>query len=141
LKEDDSVNAKVAFGTMTLLVLGVIAAYGADVTGRWVAQFPNQRGQTQERTFDFKAEGGKLTGTTSSPLGEQTITDGTISGDDISFVVVAQGGQAGRKMLFKGKIAGNEIKFTRTTEGGMGGRGGRGRGAPATMEFVAKKVG
>ena len=117
---------------VALLALCAVTAVAADISGKWVAQVPGRQGQPQEQTFMFKMEGGKLTGNVTSARGEQTITEGAVSGEDISFVVVRQGGQGQVKELYKGKIAGSEIKFTRTREGGAGG------GAPA--EFVAKKA-
>jgi len=99
-----------------------------------VAQVPGRQGATQELTFTFKVEGGKLTGTVSSQRGDQQISEGTISGDTVSFVVVRQGGQGQIKELYKGTISGNEIKFTRTREGGMAGRGG------GPVEFIAKRA-
>jgi len=109
-------------------------ALAADISGKWVAQVPGRQGATQELTFTFKVEGGKLTGTVSSQRGDQQISEGTISGDTVSFVVVRQGGQGQIKELYKGTISGNEIKFTRTREGGMAGRGG------GPVEFIAKRA-
>jgi opacity protein-like surface antigen len=112
----------------TLAVLLVAALQAADVTGKWVAQVPGRDGQTRETTFTFKAEGDKLTGSVSGRQGDVPITDGKISGDDLSFTVVMnfQGNEV--KMLYKGKVAGAEIKFTRQREGG-----------DQTQEFVAKR--
>jgi hypothetical protein len=119
-----------------ILVACAFLALAADISGKWVAQIPGRQGTTTEWTFNFKVEGGKLTGTISSQRGEQQITDGSVTGDTVQFTVVRQGGQGEIKELYKGTIAGNEIKFTRTREGGGGG-GGRG-GAP--VEFVAKRA-
>lgn len=109
--------------------LGVVWA-AANVDGKWVAQVPGRGGQTRETTFNFKADGAKLTGTVSGMQGDQPISDGKIAGDDISFLVVAnfQGNEI--KIKYAGKVAGDEIKFTRTREGSD---------QPPT-EFVAKRV-
>lgn len=117
-----------------VLTACALLALAADISGKWVAQIPGRQGATQEWTFNFKVEGGKLTGTISSQRGEQQITEGTVSGDTVSFVVVRQGGQGQIKEVYKGTVSGNEIKFTRTREGG----GGGGRGGP--VEFVAKRA-
>ncbi|HSW49509.1 MAG TPA: hypothetical protein VLH09_05005, partial [Bryobacteraceae bacterium] len=63
----------------------------------------------------------------------QEISEGKVSGDDISFVVVRKFQDMEMKSLYKGKVAGNEIKFTMTMQGGMGGD------RPPT-EFTAKKA-
>jgi hypothetical protein len=62
----------------------------------------------------FKVDGEKLTGTATSSQGEQSFTDGKISGNDISFSMEA----GGAKVLFKGTVSGTEIKMTRQREGG-----------------------
>ena len=125
---------------LTLLALSVMAASAADVTGKWVAQMPGRDGGTQEITFNFKMEGGKLAGSMTTGQGETAITEGQVTGDSISFVVVQSRGGTEMKNLYKGTVAGTEMKLTRTREGGRGGGGGGGgRGGP--QEIVAKKVG
>jgi hypothetical protein len=116
-----------------LLGLLVFTAFAADVTGKWTAQVPGRQGNTTETTFNFKADGAKLTGTMSGRNGDVEITDGKISADEISFVVVRNFNGNEIKMVYKGKVSGGEIKFTRTMEGGQGG------GQP--VEFTAKKAG
>jgi len=46
-----------------LAVLLVAAALGADVSGKWRAEFTSPDGQQRVNTFMFKSEDGKLTGT------------------------------------------------------------------------------
>jgi hypothetical protein len=101
-----------------LVLAGITVAWASDVNGKWVAQVPGRGGQTREQTFNFKADGKKLTGTVSGMQGDNPISDGTINGDDISFSTTFNG-QGGNsvKILFKGKVSGDEIKFTRTREG------------------------
>jgi hypothetical protein len=123
---------------MTILVLLAVSASAADVTGQWVAQVAGRQGGTQEVTFNLKMAGGKLTGTMTTGQGEQAITDGQITGDAISFVIVQSRGGTETKNIYKGTVSGAEMKLTRTREGGRGGGGGRG-GQP--QEIVAKKVG
>ncbi|MCC7175925.1 MAG: hypothetical protein IT159_12080 [Bryobacterales bacterium] len=122
---------------LVLLTLSVMATSAADVTGKWVAQMPGRDGGTQEITFALKMEGGKLTGTMSTGQREQTISEGQVSGDTISFAIVQSRGGTDFKTIYKGTVSGAEMKLTRTREGGRGG-GGRG-GQP--QEIVAKKVG
>jgi len=117
-----------------LLTILVASAWAADVTGKWTAQVPGRQGTT-ETTFNFKVEGEELTGTVSSPRGDTAITDGKISGDEISFAVPLSFGDNEIKLLYKGKVSGDEIKFTREMErGAMGGPGGPGGpGDPGMM--------
>ena len=95
----------------------VAPAFGADITGTWTASFETQVG-TQNYTYTFKVEGTKLTGTAKSNLGEGAIENGTVNGDDVSFVENLNYQGMPFQIQYKGKISGNEIKFTRVvTEG------------------------
>jgi hypothetical protein len=119
--------------SVALLLVGAFGAAAADVTGKWTAQVPGRQGQTQEQTFNFKQSGETLTGTISNPRGDQEISEGKVSGDDISFMVVRKFQDMEMKSAYKGKVAGNEIKFS------MSQAGGRGGDRPPT-EFTAKKA-
>jgi hypothetical protein len=115
----------------TVLVFASLAlAWAADVNGKWVAQVPGRGGQTRETTFNFKAEGEKLTGTVTGMQGEAPIADGTIKGDDISFTQTFEMQGNSIKVIYKGKVSGDEIKFTRMREGGT----------QPPAEFTAKRV-
>ncbi len=98
------------------LTLVAIAAYAADVTGKWTAQVPGRGGQVREVTFNLKAEGDQLTGTVSGPRGDAPISDGKIDGDTISFTQVMNFNGNEMKILYKGKVSGDEIKFTRKVD-------------------------
>ena len=91
------------------------AALAADVTGTWTASFDTQVGN-QKYTYTFKVEGTKLTGKAKSELAnaETEITEGTVNGDDISFVENLNYQDMPLRIVYKGKISGDEIKFTRT---------------------------
>ena len=114
------------FVLTALLGIFAMAALAADVTGKWVAQVPGRNG-TQEMTFNLKQAGSDLTGTISGGRGDQQISDGKVSGDDISFVTVLEFNGNQVKQEYKGTVSGSEIKFTRS--------GGRGN----PIEFTAKK--
>jgi hypothetical protein len=105
-----------------------IAAYAADVAGKWVAQVPGRGGQIQDVTFNFKVNGDQLSGTITSPRGETEISDGKVEGDSISFAQVLNFNGNEMKITYKGKVAGDEIKFTRQREGG-----------DRVQEFTAKR--
>lgn len=100
-----------------IMLVASVIALAADINGKWVAQVPGRNGQTRETTFNFKVEGNKVSGTVSGMQGDQAISDGTISGDDLSFKVVVNFNGNEMKLVYKGKVAGDEIKFTRTREG------------------------
>ena len=100
---------------LLLVMATAAAAFAADVTGTWTASFDTQVG-VQKYTYTFKVEGNKLTGTAKSELAnsETEITEGTVNGDDVSFVENLNFQDMPLRIVYKGKIAGDEIKFTRT---------------------------
>jgi len=102
---------------LAVLAVFALTALAADVSGKWVAQVPGRGGQTREVTFTFKVDGDKLTGTMSTPMGEREISEGKVSGDEISFSMVMSFGGNEVRMLYKGKVEGDQIKFTRQVEG------------------------
>ena len=114
---------------MVLAALVVSAVLAADVSGKWVAQVPGRDGQTREVVFNLKADGDQLTGTVTTPRGERQISEGKVSGDEISFAQVLEFNGNQMKLLYKGKMAGGEIKFTRQREGGE-----------RSQEFTARKA-
>ncbi len=109
---------RIVFLSACFALMAASLVWAADVSGKWTAQVPGRGGQTRETTFNFKAEGSKLTGTVSGMQGDNPISDGKIDGDNISFTVAVSFGGNDIKFLYKGKVAGEEIKFTRTREGG-----------------------
>jgi hypothetical protein len=96
--------------TILLIVVSVLPAFAADVTGTWTAEVkgapPN--GQDMVLTFVFKQDGTNLTGTTTNPLESADITKGKVDGDKISFVVTS----SISNFAYEGTIAGDEIKVT-----------------------------
>ena len=116
--------------TTAAVLVTTMAAFAADVTGKWTAQVPGRDGQMREQTFTFKVDGEKLTGTVSGMQGDTEIKDGTAKGDDIAFSVVRSTPNGEFKMSYTGKVAGNEIKFTAKREGGD----------RPPQEFVAKRA-
>ena len=95
-----------------LIALLATAALAADVSGKWKAEFKTPDGQTFETNFDFQVSGGSLNGTVSSQMGESKISEGTVNGDEISFVVVRKREDNEFKMNYKGKVSGDEMKLT-----------------------------
>src|ERR1041385_5434392 len=94
-------------GAVLLCVsFGLLAA---DVTGKWTAQVPSRQGGTREQTFDFKADGDKLTGSISGRQGDIAIMDGKITGDTISFTVKMQYGNNSVEQKYTGSVSGDEI--------------------------------
>ena len=69
-----------------LVLLAAIDIFAADATGWWTSRFPTEVGERQY-TFEFAVKGTTLTGTAKSNLlGENTISDGKVDGQTITFV-------------------------------------------------------
>ena len=87
------------------------------IAGKWQAEFDTQVGK-QKYTYEFKVEGGKLTGKALGDIAgaktESDIRDGKISGAEISFVEMVKFGEQEIRVDYQGKVSGDEIKFTRT---------------------------
>lgn len=122
---------KKALLTGTLTALLAVAAYGADIAGKWTAEITGRNGQARTSSFVFEADGDKLTGKMTGPAGREfPITDGKVAGETVSFSVTTQNNGNERKTNYTGTIAGDEIKMKATMEGGQG----------RTQEFTAKRV-
>ena len=118
---------RIATVLSVLLLALAIPALAADISGQWTATFNTQVGE-QHYVYTFKVDGEKLTGTAKSDNGSVTIENGTVKGDDVSFVENLD--YQGQKLVitYTGKVSGDEIKFTRDV-GGFG-----------KEELVAKRV-
>jgi hypothetical protein len=109
-------NRMFVFGAIALLAL-LTAASAADLSGKWKGDMKMPDGGSLEINFNFHVDGEKLTGTVANTYGEEQITEGSVKGDAVSFVIMAGGGQF--KLTYKGQVVGEEIKF-HVTIGDMG---------------------
>jgi len=112
--------------TVLAVVLLCSAALAADLNGKWAGTMNTPDGQSMEMTFVFKVDGEKLSGTMTNQFGEEVISEGTVKGEDVSFIVMAGGGQF--KLSFTGKVSGDDLKLT-IAMGDMG-----------NMELTAKRA-
>ena len=122
--------------TKTLLIVSVallclVPALAADISGKWTTVITTGIGE-MNYTFDFKVEGEKLTGKAVMSMGsnssESAITEGSVKGNEISFVETLKVQGQELRCDYKGKISGDEI------------RGSRQVGSYGTEEFVAKRA-
>jgi hypothetical protein len=95
-----------------ILLIALASASAADLSGRWKGDMKMPDGGNLEINFNFQVNGEKLTGTVTNTYGEEQITEGSVKGDAISFIILAGGGQF--KLIYKGKIVGDELKFNVT---------------------------
>ena len=117
------------FAVCALFVLAAAgtAAFAAGVAGKWTAAIDTQIG-VQNYTYDFQVDGEKLTGTAKSQFSESQIAEGSVKGDEISFVENLKYEDQMLRVVYKGKISGDEIKFNRQV------------GEIASEDFVAKRA-
>jgi hypothetical protein len=119
---------KIRFVLLSCLL--AVAAWAADVSGKWTAEMPGRGGQPQQSTFNLKADGATLTGTVSGRMGETQISDGKIDGDTVTFSVVREFQGNTMKMNYTGKVSGDTIQFKVQRDGGEG----------QAREFTAKRA-
>jgi hypothetical protein len=111
-------NRVFVFSAIVMLAcLAVANANAADLNGKWKGDMKTPNGDNLEINFNFQVNGEKLTGTVTNTYGEEQITEGTVKGDALSFIVLAGGGQF--KITYKGKVVGEDLKFN-VTIGDMG---------------------
>ena len=107
-----------------LFIVALLCAWAlpaADLTGIWIGQIPARNGEMQDIAFKFTQNGTTLGGKLYGDYQSTAITEGKISGDQITFVVNAPeqaGNQINRARLsFSGSIQAGEIELTREREG------------------------
>ena len=127
---------KLLFVTTILLALA-LAAFAADVSGKWTYEQPGRGGGNPTQvTITLKADGAKLTGNVSRPGrdGNAMVTeikDGKVDGNTVTFKVEQNMGGNAVTREYNGTLDGETLKLKVT---------GPGRdGNMATQEFTAKK--
>ena len=102
-------------------LLCVAALPATDLTGIWIGRIPGRNGEMQDIAFKFTQNGTTLGGKLYGDYQSTPITEGKISGDQMSFIVNAPeqaGNQINRARLsFDGSIQAGEIELTREREG------------------------
>jgi len=94
---------------MLTLVFAAAPARAADVDGKWSGSLDTPMGAVNV-SFNFKADGATLNGTTSGPDGgEVPIKNGKIDGDKISFVVTIDFGGMAFDLNYTGVVTPAEV--------------------------------
>lgn len=98
--------------SIAALFLVSVSAYAADVDGTWTGLAAAPGGDVPV-TFVFKADGAKLTGTTTAlDGGTISVKDGKIDGSAITFTVTFDFGGAPFVLPYKGVVSPDQIKLT-----------------------------
>jgi hypothetical protein len=124
-------NLKRVLLVASVVLLCLAPALAADISGQWATVIKTAIGE-MNYTFDFRVEGEKLTGKVMMSMGndssESPLTEGSVKGDEVSFVEMLKVQGQELRCEYKGKISGSEIQGSRQV------------GSYGTEEFVAKRV-
>ena len=121
----------------TILLVAALAAFAADVSGKWVYEQPGRGGGDPVKvTITLKASGGSLSGNVSRPgrdgnVMETPITDGKVDGNNVSFKTSQQFGGNTMTSEYSGTLSGDDLKLKITRPGRDGNM--------MTNEFTAKR--
>lgn len=118
-------------------VLAAVPAMAGGIDGKWNASVDSPMGAVLV-TFEFKAEGEKLTGSIASDMGGQAmpaspISEGVVKGEDVSFKleVSMMEGMPPLVITYKGKLKGDELSLVSVMDMGQG---------PQETPLVAKRA-
>lgn len=106
---------KKTFATAFVFFAITIASFAQDVNGKWTGKVMDQF----DVAYNFKADGEKLTGTTTGPDGNEiALKDGKIKGNDLEFTinimendVKIAGKLEGEVIKLKFKIMDNDVEL------------------------------
>lgn len=102
---------KIFASVLIVLMIGAVA-YAADVDGAWAGTVSGPAGDFPV-SFNFKANGATLTGTSMGPDGaDVAIKDGKIDGNTITFNVTFDFGGMPFMLSYKGVVSSDQIKMT-----------------------------
>jgi hypothetical protein len=106
---------------VAILLLSALNLFAGDITGIWTGQIPARNGDLLDISFKFTQDGATLGGKLYGDYQSTPITEGKISGDQVTFLVIApeqSGNQINRTRLrFSGTIKAGEMELTREREG------------------------
>jgi hypothetical protein len=109
-------EGKRAAGLKTDVVKPVLSST-TGITGTWQVD-TNAGGQAVTITINFEQNGDKLTGTLSSDVGDGSVTDGTVTGDEVDATLLVSFQGQPLTVMLKGKLKNEtEMSGTLTPEG------------------------
>ncbi len=100
-----------AMAIVVVACTSAVAKAAADPNGTWKWKFTTQNGQEFELSVTLKAEGNKLTGQLTLPMGDNIdIKEGAFANDEVSFTTEVERNGNTFKTKYKGKVEGDTIK-------------------------------
>ena len=104
-------------GLLLALLLMSAPAFAANVDGDWSGPIDSPNGPVQ-MNYTFKADGAKLTDTTTGPDGAKlVIKDGKVDGANISFAVDVDFGGTAMTLKYTGVVAADSIALSLDFQG------------------------
>jgi len=123
-----------------------LTLHAADFTGIWVGQIPGRNGEPIDIAFKLTQTGSKLEGKLYGDYLSTPIQDAVVSGDLITFIVIARE-QAGNqinetRLRFSGKLEAGQLELTRDRESSTnaGNSGGVERRDTPKQSFSLKRL-
>lgn len=99
-----------------LLALTGLAAFAADVNGKWTSE---AQGKGGPQTFTFTQDGGTLTGKVEGGRGGAVdISNGKVDGDNVSFEVTREMNGNSMTVKYSGTVSGSTMKLSMETARG-----------------------
>jgi hypothetical protein len=97
------------------LWLFAVSLVASDLTGIWLGQDQDRRGEPQDLAFRFKQNGEALTGKMFGDEFDIAISEGSVSGDQIRFTVTTTNYYSGAKTVFvyTGTVKEGELELIR----------------------------
>jgi hypothetical protein len=93
------------------LLLAAAPVFAADLDGKWTGKIDTPNGPV-DLTYQLKADGKTLTGTTTGPDGSPIpLKNGKIDGNKIAFTLTFSMGADPLTFDYTGVLAGNELKL------------------------------
>ncbi|TAJ95181.1 MAG: hypothetical protein EPO31_02045 [Gammaproteobacteria bacterium] len=117
---------------LSLIMLCISSSvFAADIAGSWTAEFDSQVGK-QKYTYVFTVTGTSITGEASVNIAgtdsKSKIAEGTVDGDNVTFVENLNYGGQDLRITYTGTVAGDDLNLKRD----VAGQGGE--------TFTAKRV-
>jgi hypothetical protein len=98
---------------MGITVLSVSAVLADDLSGIWTGQTVDRNGDPQDVSFRFNWKGNILTGKMYGDNESTLISDASVTGNQISFMVTTELNGGVTKFLYTGTVNGSEMDIVR----------------------------
>ena len=101
------------FSILSLMTLTSWLVAAADIDGKWTGQLQGKNREITE-TLMLKSNGNQLSGSLQGKGGPINISEGLISGQNVTFKVIRD--RNGKKLaqVYKGTLSGSDLKMTMT---------------------------